>query len=259
MNTINNNIQDDMLISLIIPINNEQENVTRLANEIENTMKTISLKWECIWVDDGSTDDSFKKIKEINSKLPDSHKFLQLKQNYGQWIAITAGCAFAKGNIYATIDGDCQNDPGDLINLIEKFIQHDADMVNGIRKKRNDSLIKKISSKIANGFRNWVTNENIIDMGCSLRVFKPHCLTNIKNYKGMHRFFPTIAKLNGYSKIYEYEVNHRPREKGISKYGIHNRLWSSIYDLIVVKWMQVRTCYPEIISFSSESTNEKSK
>ncbi|OPY67421.1 MAG: Undecaprenyl-phosphate 4-deoxy-4-formamido-L-arabinose transferase [Syntrophorhabdus sp. PtaU1.Bin002] len=163
------------------------------------------------------------------------------------------------GDIIATLDGDGQNDPADIPRLITLLQEHNADMVNGVRSKRNDSFVRKISSRIANGFRNWVTGDNITDVGCALRVFRSRCVKRIPVFKGMHRFFPTLVRIQGFSRIIESPVNHRPRTRGKTKYGIQNRLWVGLADLGAVKWMQSRLVFPEIQSQTDAPKSKEGK
>ena len=139
------------------------------------------------------------------------------------------------GDILATLDGDGQNDPADIPHLIEKLQKHDGDMVNGVRQKRYGPFVRKISSRIANNFRDWVTGDRVTDVGCSVRVFKLECVKRIPVFKGMHRFLPTLVRMQGYTHIMESPVNHRPRVRGKTKYGIQNRLWVGLTDLAAVK------------------------
>jgi len=125
-------------------------------------------------------------------------------------------------------------------------------MVNGVRKSRHDSVVRKISSRIANGFRNWITKESVTDVGCSVRVFYKECVDGILLWRGMHRFLPTLIKMKGYKAI-ELPVSHRPRQYGKTKYGIHNRLWVGLADTFAVRWMQWRCIHP-IIKSSSRNT-----
>jgi glycosyltransferase involved in cell wall biosynthesis len=208
-------------------------------------MKNVNLSWEGIWIDDGSTDTPASELKKLNEK-DFHHRFLLLVRNFGQSAALSVGFQDARGDIIATLDGDGQNDPADIPRLIEVLQKNEADMVNGIRHKRHDSFIRKISSKIANNFRDWVTGDKVTDVGCSVRVFKLKCVRRIPLFKGMHRFFPTLVKMQGYTRIIEYPVNHRPRMRGKTKYGIQNRLWVGLADLAAVKWMQKRLVFPEI-------------
>ncbi len=234
----------DLTVSVIIPVMNEEDNVFLLADEIDKAMNVTKWKWECLWVDDKSTDNTVEKLKQLTEKSP-NHRLILHSQNYGQSAALATGFRHAAGNILATLDGDGQNDPAFLPALLNKLIDEDADMVNGLRQRRQDNVIKKISSRIANGFRNLLTRENIRDVGCALRVFRKYCVRDIPVFKGMHRFLPTLVRLAGYTKILEMPVCHRKRERGVTKYGINNRLWVGILDTLAVCWMQSRMVYPK--------------
>ncbi len=225
-------------LSIIIPIKDEEENIEPLSDEVNEALGDFKKNWECIWVDDGSTDGSTEALRALHKKDP-RHTLLSLVRNYGQSTAMVAGFNNARGELIATLDGDSQNDPADLPVLIEKLESGNFDMVNGYRAKRRDTVVRKISSKIANNFRTRLTGESVSDVGCSIRVFKRHCLTGIPEFEGMHRFLPTLIHMRGW-KITEIPVNHRPRVKGHTKYGINNRLWVGLIDTFAVRWYRSR-------------------
>lgn len=230
-------------VSVIVPIKDEAESIRTLAAEITQAMDAVSCSWECLWVDDGSTDGSLDILIEIHGRWPEHHYYLSLDKNYGQSAALYAGFRAASGRVFATLDGDLQNDPNELPRLLALLERGKADMVNGIRRNRRDGWVKKISSRIANGFRNWITKEHIVDVGCSLRVFYRDCVEEIPVFTGMHRFLPTLVRMRGF-QIIEMSVNHRPRAFGQTKYGINNRLWASLVDCFGVRWMQSRSIRP---------------
>ncbi len=236
---------ENLDISVIVPVKDEDENITLLAGEIDTAMAKMNYSWECLWVDDGSTDDTLSRISKIGETNP-RHRYLSLERNFGQSAAMAAGFKHAEGRILVTLDGDGQNDPADIPMLVNRLISENADMVNGRRRKREDSLIRKISSRLGNGFRNWVTGENVRDVGCSLRAFRRPCVEHVPVFKGMHRFLPTLVRIVGYGRIVEISVNHRPRERGQTKYGIGNRLWVGLADTLAVRWMQSRMVFPRI-------------
>lgn len=240
----------DFELSIIIPVKDEEENIARLAKEVNEAMAPVSYSWECIWVDDGSTDTTLSELEKMNKEDP-RHQFVSLSKNYGQSAALYTGFHFAKGRLLGTLDGDGQNDPKDFPVLVAYLIEEDVDMVNGVRQKRRDSVVRKISSKIGNGFRNWLTHESVTDVGCSLRVFKHKYAKNIPSFKGMHRFLPTLLRIGGCSKIIEMPVNHRPRKFGETKYGIGNRMWVGIKDTLAVRWMQSRMVFADVKYTSS--------
>lgn len=222
--------------SIIIPVKNEEDNIAPLVDEIISVLGTNLQKLEIIFVDDGSEDDTLSRIKQ-KAKEVSVVRWISFDRNYGQTAAFDAGLKAARGELLVTMDGDLQNDPAD-IPMLEKNIDA-ADMVCGYRKKRHDNIIRRLSSKIANGVRNWITHENIIDVGCSLKMMRKECLENVKLLEGMHRFLPTLVKMEGYQVI-QVPVNHRPRKFGKTKYGISNRLFKGLMDLFMVRWMQRR-------------------
>ena len=226
------------LVSVIVPVKDEIESIPYLADEIRDAFEPTQWSWECIWVDDGSKDQTLMTLKALHRKDP-RHRYLSFDRNHGQTAAMLAGFSKAAGEILATLDGDGQNDPSNLPAMIRRILAGDADMVNGIRAKRQDNWIRKISSKIANGFRNWITREDVTDVGCSLRAFRTECVAHFPPFEGMHRFFPTMVRMYGW-KIIEVPVRHRPRLRGKAKYGVCNRLWRGLLDSFAVRWMQWR-------------------
>ncbi len=229
-------------ISIIIPVLNEEENVAILASEITFVMSRGSWEWECLWIDDFSTDRTAEILRKICHTNP-RHRLIIHEKNYGQSAALATGFKRAHGNIFITMDGDGQNDPASIPDLVKTLIENDADMVNGWRQNRRDSIIRKVSSRVANAYRNALTGEKIRDVGCALRAFKSECVENIPVFKGMHRFLPTLVRIAGYAKILEVPVSHRPRLRGKTKYGINNRLWVGIMDTFAVCWMSKRMVY----------------
>jgi glycosyltransferase involved in cell wall biosynthesis len=213
--------------------------------EIEATMASVPYKWECLWVDDGSSDGTLALLRRMRND-DSRHKYISLTQNFGQAAALYTGFRYARGDILATLDGDGQNNPRDLPVLVERLLKSDLHMINGIRHKRKDSLTKKVSSRIANAFRNWLTREQITDVGCALRVFRRSCVNNIPYFHGMHRFLPTLIRTSGFDRIEETPVSHRNRWRGRSKYGINNRFWRGLIDTFAVRWMQSRMKFPEV-------------
>jgi len=232
-------------LSIIIPVKNETDNIARLADEITQVMRKTSWSWECIWVDDGSTDGTPDQLYEIQKRWKE-HLFLILSKNFGQSAALAMGFAHAKGKWFITLDGDGQNDPRDIPNLIDTLLTTQAHVVNGWRKKRNDSFVRKISSRVANNFRNFVTGDSIKDVGCSLRIMCRETVEGIPLFPGMHRFLPTLIRMNGFENIVEVSVNHRPRRFNKTKYGIYDRLWVGLLDLQGVRWLMKRRVYPTL-------------
>lgn len=225
-------------ISIIIPVKDEADNIKELAMEINTAMADHPWHWECLWIDDCSTDESLAKIKELAAADP-RHRYLAFAKNAGQSAALWAGFRESRGAIIATLDGDGQNDPADLPALIHHLIAHKVDMVNGYRRVRQDSPGRKIASRIANAFRSWLTGKTVRDVGCSTRAFRRECAERLPLFAGMHRFLPTLIATQNY-RLMEVPVNHRPRLRGLTKYSIHNRLWVGITDLFGVMWLKKR-------------------
>jgi len=242
-------------VSIIIPLKNEEDSIEILATEISKAFEGHKWNWECIWIDDGSTDSSLSKVRTIHEQN-NRFQYISLDRNFGQAAALKIGFEKARGDILCMLDSDLQNDPADLPRLISELESSDVDMVNGIRVRRQDNLIRLISSRIANGFRNLMTGTTVVDVGCSIRAFYPACIEGIPEFKGMHRFLPTLAKLNG-ARMKEIPVNHRQRKYGTTKYGINNRLWVGLLDIFGIKWFQIRRVHASIKSTSLASGTEE--
>lgn len=223
-------------ISVVLPIFNEEESLPVLLPRITAALTPLNRPYEIVCVDDGSTDGSLAFLKDAARKDP-RIRIVHFKRNHGQTAAFDAGFHATQGEIVVTMDADLQNDPADIPLLIEKM--GEFDVVCGWRHQRNDPWIKLFSSRIANGVRNWLSEETITDTGCSLKAFHRKDLLNLKLYNGMHRFLPTLLKMEG-CRVTEVKVNHFPRQYGESKYGIGNRLFKGLYDLIAVRWMKKR-------------------
>ena len=223
--------------SLIVPVFREEESVEALALEVESALAD-TVDWECLWVDDGSTDRTAAILNRLTERQP-RHRVLRLARNSGQSAALLAGFAAARGALLGTLDGDGQNVPADLPRMIALQRSSGADLVNGRRAVRQDNWLRILSSRIANGWRNALTGESVSDVGCAIRVFRRDCVRQLPPFKGMHRFLPTLIRLDGWTFV-EMAVQHRPRERGTSKYGVGNRLWVGILDTFGVMWLQRR-------------------
>ena len=227
MNKVNN------LISIVVPIYNESENITLLINEIFDVMGKHKLDFELIIVNDGSVDNTINVLETIS--LEKELIVINLRKNYGQTAALAAGFDNSNGEIIVTLDGDLQNDPNDIPNLITK-INEGYDLICGWRFERKDKLInRRIPSKIANRLIGKVTGIFLHDYGCSLKAFKREIIKDIKLYGELHRFLPVLANIEG-AKIREIKVNHRKRKYGYSKYGI-DRTFRVLMDLLTVWFM----------------------
>ena len=227
-------------ISIVIPVYNEVDNIEFLGHSIISAMQ--GQNYEVILVNDGSTDGSTEKLNAWCSKHP-NFRTIHFKKNEGQTAAMDAGFKHAMGKYVVSMDADMQNDPADIPKLLEGLNTYD--MVCGWRQKRNDPWIKRISSKVANSIRNKLSQEAIKDTGCSLKAYRRQCFNQIKLYNGMHRFLPTLFKMEGFT-VTEIIVNHYPRRFGKSKYGISNRAFRAFIDLLVVRWMKKRKLTYEV-------------
>lgn len=225
---------EDIFLSLVIPIYNEEENIDPLYSEILSGVKGKYRDLEIIFINDGSADSSFQKLKNLNKK-DKQVKIINFRKNFGQSNAISAGFDYCRGDIIVTLDGDLQNDPADIPRVVEKVLEG-YDIVNGWRKKRKDKLItKKIPSFFGNKLISFITKVKLHDYGCTLRGFKKEVVKSLTLYGEMHRYIPAIASKMGI-KSTEIPVNHRPRQFGKSKYGL-TRTFRVILDLISIKYL----------------------
>ncbi len=232
-------------VSLVVPVKDEAENVLLLAAEIRAAMEPSPWSWECVWVDDGSSDATGELLRQLAAEDP-RHRVLTLERNFGQSAAMACGFSAARGRLLATLDGDGQSDPADVPGMLALLLAKEADLVNGFRARREDSVVRKLSSRVGNAVRNWITGEQVRDVGCSLRVMRREALAHLFVFRGMHRFLPTLMRLNGVGRTLEVPVHHRPRLRGQTKYGINNRLWVGLADLFGVWWLQRRTVAPRV-------------
>jgi len=225
---------------VVIPVCDERDNLEPLHRELDAAL--AELRVEFVYVDDGSRDGSAEVLAAL-AKRDDRVRVLRFARNCGQTAALAAGFRAARGEVVATLDADLQNDPADLPRLLAALER--ADVVNGVRVGRQDSFVRRLSSRIGNGFRNWLTHEDVSDVGCSLRVMRASFLRRAKLYRGMHRFLPTLLRMEG-ARVIELPVRHRPRRHGRSKYGIANRLFVGVADVLAVRWMQSRRLDPAL-------------
>ncbi|WP_027722336.1 glycosyltransferase family 2 protein [Maridesulfovibrio zosterae] len=237
-------------LSLVIPVYNEQDNLRKLMQEINSALEPIKIPYEVIFVDDGSTDASLAVLSDISEDYPKA-RYISFEENRGQSAAFCAGFDEAKAPRVATMDADLQNDPADLPAMLSLY-NKGHEMVIGWREKRRDVWIKRIASKIANAIRNRLTRESVKDTGCSLKIMDTTMVREIPRFNGMHRFLPTLMKMQGAS-VAEVKVNHRPRHQGESKYGTIDRAIAGGYDLLGVRWIQSRHFSYKI----KERSNEK--
>lgn len=225
-----------MKFSVVIPLKDEQDNVIELIQELEPIMASFKEPWELICIDDGSKDQTLEILQSLKKERPHL-KILAFDKNYGQTSAFDAGFKIAQGEFIITLDGDRQNDPKDIPDLVKLASSHD--LVVGWRYQRKDSFVKKITSRIANFVRGYLCRDGLHDTGCSLKVYRRKSLETIRLFHGMHRFLPALFHMHGY-KITELPVNHRERTKGKTKYNFFNRSFNTIADMLAVRWMASR-------------------
>jgi glycosyltransferase involved in cell wall biosynthesis len=227
---------DPVDLSLVIPVYNERDNLAPLIGEIERAL--AGRRFEIVAVDDGSTDGSLETLKALKRGHPALH-IVSFSANAGQTAAFAAGFQAARGAVIVTLDADGQNDPADIPALVDALAQSGATAVAGYRVDRRDSRWKLVQSRIANGVRNRLNRETIRDTGCSLKAFRAPAVRALPLFNGMHRFLPTLVKLQG-GTVAEVPVHHRPRRSGRTKYGMWNRVFRSFADAFAVRWMQRR-------------------
>lgn len=234
-------------LSVVIPMFNEEENVEPLITEVQEALQFLD-DYETIVVDDCSHDQTYAKLVNLKKQFP-KLKILKHKQNSGQSASVITGVKHANYDWIATLDGDGQNDPRDIQKLFQIAQEHLAKnewvLVAGHRTKRQDNYLKKFSTKIANRVRAWLLKDNCPDSGCGLKVFPKKIFLSIPLFNHVHRFLPALFKRQGL-KVINVPVNHRFRLRGQSKYGVWNRLWVGIVDLLGVAWLQRRACTPVV-------------
>ena len=224
----------DKNFSIIIPVYNEAENIENLINEINFHIKEKKYIFEIIIIDDNSNDNTSNILDIIKKNNNNKVSILKNKKNMGQSYSIRKGIENSTNNTVVTIDGDGQNNPKDITKLIEIYFSNkEIKLLGGIRKKRKDTIIKIIASKIANYIRNVILKDDCPDTGCSLKVFNKEIFLSFPFFTGLHRFLPALFKSYGY-KTYFIPVDHRKRTGGISSYGIFDRLIRGIIDIIKV-------------------------
>lgn len=219
------------LLSIVVPLYNEEANVALLTKKIHESLK--GYRYQIIYVDDFSKDNTRKVVEGL--KDPKVH-LLALKKNYGQSLALAAGIDYAEGEYIITMDGDLQNDPSDIPQMLEFALSGEFDVVTGIRQKRKDSLIKKIPSKIANFLVRRVTKLDIKDNGCALKVFTRDIAKDLNLYGEMHRFITLLAFLEG-AQIKQVPVKHHARHAGVSKYGLE-RVFKVVADMMLLLFIR---------------------
>ncbi len=237
-----------MDLSVVVPVRNEADNIRPLIEEIRAALSD-RLAFEIVYVDDGSDDQTDARLREMAAECPEL-RVLRHAASCGQSTAVRTGVKAARAPWIATLDGDGQNDPADIPSLYAML--HDPArpenlcMVAGWRQKRHDTPVRRLSSKIANGVRSGLLKDATPDTGCGLKLFARDTFLDLPYFDHMHRFLPALVQRAG-GGVISVPVNHRPRTRGTSKYGIGNRLWVGIVDIFGVRWLQKRAKRPAVV------------
>lgn len=242
-------------VSVIIPAFNEAQNLPLLLAQVRDVFDTLrDWRYECIVVDDASTDNTEQVLRALAPDYP-TLRLLRMPRNSGQSAALLAGMRRSVGAYIITLDADLQNDPADIPGLLEAL--QEADCVCGYRQQRQDSFFKRLTSKVGNRVRRWMVDDGVRDAGCGIKGFRRPCLEHIVPFHGVHRFFAAMVR-NGGLTVVEVPVTHRPRVHGISKYGFLNRVFWVLYDFFGVTWLKKRylivTCEEKALCCSTDTT-----
>lgn len=235
-------------LSVVIPMYNEVDNVEPLIREVMHVLAKL-LDYEVVVVNDGSKDGTLEKLHALALTIPEL-TVINHQGNFGQSASVVTGVRKARFDWIATMDGDGQNDPASLPAMIAKA-GDPLTLIAGHRTKRKDTWFKRLSSKIANGVRGGLLGDNCPDTGCGLKLFNRAIFLHLPHFNHLHRFLPALYLRQG-GKVVMVPVNHRPRTQGQSKYGLHNRLWVGITDMIGVMWLMRRPCNPVVKSSADE-------
>ena len=236
-----------MDLSVVVPVRDEEANIAPLINEICSSLDGL-LRYEIVYVDDGSSDRTWERLVTLSEKLSQL-KIVRHRKSCGQSYAIHTGVKAAQSPLIATLDGDGQNDPADIPRLLEVFNSADSpvglQLVIGHRRKRQDSWVKRTSARVANKVRGYLLKDRTPDTGCGLKLFPRDTFLGLPFFDHMHRFLPALILRNG-GAVLSVEVNHRPRKHGQSHYGVWDRLWVGLVDLLGVMWLQRRSKTAEV-------------
>ena len=227
-------------ISIIVPVFEETENVLPMAREVAAAFAAVPNDWELVFVDDGSRDATWEKVGEAARANP-RVRGVRHTRNAGQSAALWTGIQQTDRPLLATQDGDLQNDPADLPRLLQEL--ESCDFACGWRQNRQDTFVRRVSSRLARAARRGALGAELRDTGCALRVFRRAALTGVFGFNGLHRFLPILVAGGGF-RVREVPVSHRPRVAGVSKYGVWNRLGRGLYDLVAIAWYQRRRFQP---------------
>lgn len=237
-------------LSVVIPVCNEAENVAPLAREIHAALNG-RVDFEVIFVDDGSTDTTAAEVLKVRAEAVPQIRLLRHSRRSGQSAGVRTGVRAARGTWIATLDGDGQNDPGDIPNLLAALQTQNTDgqlkLIMGNRTTRKDTWLRRLSSRVANGVRGGMLNDGTPDTGCGIKVFERQLFLELPHFNHMHRFLPALVQRAG-MRVISVPVKHRPRLRGTSKYGLNNRLWVGIVDLFGVMWLIKRRIATQTVS-----------
>jgi len=225
-------------VSVVVPVYNELDNLDPLLRRVHDALEPTPWTWELVAVDDASTDGSGDHLDVAATDRP-WLRVLHFAANRGQSAALAAGFRHARGRIVGILDADLQTYPEDLPTLVERLDTDGVDAVVGIRAERQDTGWKKFSSRFANGVRNWLTREDIVDTGCPLKAIRADALRQLPVFNGLHRFLPTLLRMHG-AVVVQVPVRHAPRVHGHSKYGTWDRAFRGLRDALGVRWLQDR-------------------
>ena len=243
----NNLVASSIGLSVVVPVFNELENVEPLILEIQRSLEN-AITYEMIFVDDSSSDATLNKLVQLNSSI-NQLRVLSHKKRFGQSAAVYTGVKAARAPLVVTLDGDGQNNPSDILNILEAYQERAGTeqnvMICGRRTNRKDGFVKRFSSKIANRIRSGLLGDLTVDSGCGLKLFRAQDFLELPRFNHMHRFLPALMIRNG-GKVISIKVSHRSRDRGKSKYGTFDRLWVGIFDLIGMVWLKSRPLNPEV-------------
>jgi dolichol-phosphate mannosyltransferase len=234
-------------LSIVVPVRNEADNILPLLAEIHAALEGRPGEFEVVYVDDGSGDATPQRLAEALQRYP-RLRVLTHRASCGQSTALMTGVRAARGEWVATLDGDGQNDPADIPKLLaarDGATRADLQLIAGFRKKRQDTWLKRIASRIANAVRSRLLGDATPDTGCGLKLIARAAYLELPFFDHMHRFLPALVQRNGGATI-SVDVNHRPRTRGTSNYGVFDRLWVGIVDLLGVMWLRRRTRQPQV-------------